>query len=95
MTRNRRILVVDDEPAVRSAIVRHLLRRGFDVHDADSAEAALLQSFREPDPFDLVLTDVHLPNLSGTPLAWKPQGSLAAEARRPAATGDYEAWKPE
>ena len=37
----------------------------------------------------------HLPNLSGTPMAWKPQGSLAAEARRPAATGDYEAWKPE
>ena len=37
----------------------------------------------------------HLPNLSGTPMAWKPQGSLAAEARRPAATGDSEAWKPE
>ena len=37
----------------------------------------------------------HLPNLSGTPMAWKPQGSLAAEARRPAATGYYEAWKPE
>ncbi len=37
----------------------------------------------------------HLPNLSGTPMAWRPQGSLAAEAQRPAATGDYEAWKPE
>lgn len=37
----------------------------------------------------------HLPNLSGTPMAWRPQGSLAAEGRRPAATGDYEAWKPE
>ena len=37
----------------------------------------------------------HLPNLSGTPMAWRPQGSLAAEGRRPAATGDYEAWRPE
>lgn len=37
----------------------------------------------------------HLPNMTGTPLAWRPQGSLLGEARRPAATGDYEAWKPE
>ncbi len=38
--------------------------------------------------------DYH-PNLTGTPMAWRPPGSLAAEATRPAATGDYEAWKPE
>lgn len=37
----------------------------------------------------------HEPNMSGTPLAWRPQGSLANEGVRPAATGDYEAWKPE
>lgn len=37
----------------------------------------------------------HLPNLTGTPMAWRPQGSLTAEGKRPAATGDYEAWRPE
>ena len=37
----------------------------------------------------------HLPNLTGTPMAWRPRGSLAAEGRRPAATGDYQAWTPE
>ena len=37
----------------------------------------------------------HLPNLTGTPMAWRPPGSLAAEGRRPAATGDYQAWTPE
>lgn len=37
----------------------------------------------------------HQPNMTGTPLAWRPPGSLAAEGVRPAATGDYEAWKPE
>ena len=37
----------------------------------------------------------HLPNLTGTPLAWRPPGSLANEAKRPAATGDYQAWTPE
>jgi NADH:ubiquinone oxidoreductase subunit len=37
----------------------------------------------------------HRPNMTGTPLAWRPPGSLAAEGVRPAAVGDYEAWKPE
>ena len=37
----------------------------------------------------------HEPNMTGTPLAWHPQGSLLEEGVRPAATGDYEAWKPE
>lgn len=37
----------------------------------------------------------HQPNLTGTPLAYRPRGSLAATGERPAATGDYEAWQPE
>ena len=37
----------------------------------------------------------HIPNLSGTPYAWRPEGSLARGGRRASATGDYEAWKPE
>jgi len=37
----------------------------------------------------------HLPNLTGTPDAWRPPGSLARGGVRPPATGDYEAWQPE
>jgi NADH:ubiquinone oxidoreductase subunit len=37
----------------------------------------------------------HQPNLTGTPRAYRPQGSLAREGTRPPATGDYQAWKPE
>jgi len=37
----------------------------------------------------------HLPNLSGTPYAWRPKGSLANGGERASAAGDYEAWKPE
>jgi NADH:ubiquinone oxidoreductase subunit len=37
----------------------------------------------------------HLPNMTGTRLAWRPKGSLANGAERPKATGDYEAWRPE
>ena len=36
----------------------------------------------------------HEPNLSGTPSAWRPDGSLWNEGKRPPATGDYEAWRP-
>lgn len=36
----------------------------------------------------------HVPNMTGTPFAKYPQGSLNAQAQRPAASGDYEAWKP-
>jgi NADH:ubiquinone oxidoreductase subunit len=37
----------------------------------------------------------HLPNLTGTVLAYAPGGSLAGTGDRAKATGDYEAWKPE
>jgi len=37
----------------------------------------------------------HLPNLTGTPMAWRPPGSLARGGERPPATGDYQAWRPE
>ena len=36
----------------------------------------------------------HLPNLTGTPLAYRPSGSTLAQGRRPKATGDYKAWNP-
>lgn len=34
------------------------------------------------------------PNMTGTPLAYRPKGSTLATGQRPAATGDYEAWSP-
>jgi NADH:ubiquinone oxidoreductase subunit len=36
----------------------------------------------------------HLPNLTGTPRAYRPQGSMLASGKRPSATGDYKAWTP-
>lgn len=36
----------------------------------------------------------HLPNLTGTKLAYRPPGHLLKGARREATTSDYEAWKP-
>ncbi len=37
----------------------------------------------------------HLPNLTGTIHARKPQGAISRGGDRQAATGDYEAWAPD
>ena len=36
-----------------------------------------------------------VPNLTGTPFAYRPAGALEKGGKRAAATGDYEAWTPE
>jgi len=37
----------------------------------------------------------HQPNMTGTPDAYYPPGSILRGGRRPPATGDYEPWTPE
>ncbi|MBB3065072.1 MULTISPECIES: NADH:ubiquinone oxidoreductase subunit NDUFA12 [Limibacillus] len=37
----------------------------------------------------------HLPNLTGTDLAYRPPGHTLKGGQRAATGGDYEAWKPE
>jgi NADH:ubiquinone oxidoreductase subunit len=37
----------------------------------------------------------HEPNLTGTPLAYRPSGSVLRGGHRAAAAGDYEPWRPE
>lgn len=36
----------------------------------------------------------HLPNLTGTQYAYRPEGHVLKSGTRPKATGDYEAWTP-
>ncbi len=36
----------------------------------------------------------YLPNLSGTPYAYRPSGHFFAKGIRKPATGDYQAWNP-
>lgn len=37
----------------------------------------------------------HRPNMTGTPEAYRPHGSILTPESRPKATGDYEAWRPD
>ena len=61
-----RILVVDDEEAVRTAVSLNLRRGGMEVLLANSAEEALDQLASHP--VDLVLTDVKMPGANGLEL---------------------------
>ncbi|MDE2080153.1 MAG: sigma-54-dependent Fis family transcriptional regulator [Burkholderiales bacterium] len=63
------MLVVDDEPDLRTLYELTLLREGYDVESAGSAEEgwALLQQ-AGPSAFQLVITDMRLPDGSGLDL---------------------------
>lgn len=37
----------------------------------------------------------HIPNMTGSAAAYRPRGSTLVPGDRPAATGDYEPWRPE
>ncbi|MDD7908870.1 MULTISPECIES: NADH:ubiquinone oxidoreductase subunit NDUFA12 [Pseudovibrio] len=36
----------------------------------------------------------YVPNMTGTPNAYRPKGSILTPESRPRVTGDYEAWSP-
>ena len=61
-----RVLVVDDEPQIGSALRRLLRREGFQVEVAQSGEEALrlLEGF----PADVVLSDFRMPGMTGAEL---------------------------
>jgi two-component system cell cycle sensor histidine kinase/response regulator CckA len=63
-----RILLVDDEEFLRSALRRLLEREGFRVVEAANGTAALELLEADTGPIDLVLSDVVMPGMSGIEL---------------------------
>lgn len=61
-----RILVVEDEPVIRSALRRLLERQGYTVDEAGSVAEAI--DSHNPDGCDLVISDLRLPGAYGTDL---------------------------
>ncbi|WP_233265571.1 hybrid sensor histidine kinase/response regulator [Leifsonia sp. AG29] len=64
----RRVLVVDDEPAIRDLVRQTLEAHGYDVEVATGA-AALDLVADAGHPFDVVLSDLMMPGVSGDALA--------------------------
>jgi DNA-binding response OmpR family regulator len=63
------VLVVDDEPPVRQFLRRTLEGEGFHVEEAHDGESALKLIQARTEPFDLVLTDLSMPQIDGRQLS--------------------------
>jgi PAS domain S-box-containing protein len=68
---NERILVVDDEKMVVEIQQKMLKRLGYDVTSCTSSVEALKAFQANPDNFDLIITDMTMPNMTGDQLAQK------------------------
>jgi PAS domain S-box-containing protein len=64
----RRILLVDDDDAVRAPMVQFLRRKGFVVHEARCGEEALQVLRNQFSTFDLLVTDLIMPGMDGVQL---------------------------
>ena len=67
-----RLLFVDDEERILSALCRTLRREGYQMVTANSVEGAL--EILDQDPIDLILSDFKMPGMTGL--------ELFAEARQ-------------
>lgn len=68
-----RILVVDDDNAVRTFVVRALAQHGHSTEQAFDSDSAL-EKLKQDDSFELLVSDIVMPGCDGV--------TLAQEARR-------------
>jgi len=64
-----RILVVEDDPLLRASVKRILEKAGHEVWVAAAPHAAI--NMLENTPVDVVVTDIHMPGMSGVDLILK------------------------
>jgi len=60
-----RVLVADDDAAIRRVCTRILSHEGWHVTTCDSGRSAVLETERANVPFDCVLSDVNMPEMDG------------------------------
>jgi len=71
-TGNENILIVDDEKELAEILKRMLESLGYNVNAFTNSTAALKEfTTAQPDKYDLVITDMTMPTLTGTALAKK------------------------
>src|SRR5215467_5874466 len=67
--RKTKVLVVEDDYLFLWSLVQFLKREGYEVSSATTAELAI--EMAEGEPFDIVISDFHLPSLDGKQLIRK------------------------
>jgi DNA-binding NtrC family response regulator len=63
MAEKNKILVVDDEDALRTVLSGELVSEGYDVRTASDGDEAI--SSIQKEPFDLILLDIKMPRING------------------------------
>ena len=61
----KKILVAEDEQAIREFIIINLQRAGYNVVEADCGEAALAKFEEDPSSFDIAILDIMMPGVDG------------------------------
>jgi PAS domain S-box-containing protein len=67
-TGNERVLFVDDEPSIVKIAVLMLEKQGYEVTGLTSSTEALKLFQKEPEKFDLIITDMAMPEIPGDKL---------------------------
>jgi len=70
-TGNERILIVDDEPSILQLEKRFLQNLGYRVTDTTESRKAYEIFKKNPDSYDLIITDMAMPQMSGRELIQK------------------------
>ena len=82
-------LIIEDDAMVRRLLSRHLQKSGVRVAEAADAEQGLRMFSEQAAGFDIVVTDVHLPGMSGLDLATEIR-ALRADQAIVFVTGDVD-----
>lgn len=67
LTGNGRVLIVDDEPSIRTVVGMTLKRAGYDVLEAEDGEKAIeaINAGENPLVVDAVICDIRMPKING------------------------------
>jgi DNA-binding NtrC family response regulator len=65
---NASILIVDDEPAITAILGKALVRIGYTIAAFSDPEEALKEFESDPQKYDLIITDMTMPKITGEKL---------------------------
>lgn len=76
----RRVLVVDDEPSVARILVAMLTKLGWDAEAAYGGRAAIERFDSDADRYDLVITDLNMPDIDGLAVVERVSAKLGGSS---------------
>jgi len=76
-----KILFVEDQTAVRRSIVRNLKECGYEVEEAENGEDALEVMKQKPGGFDIIISDVSMPIMTGPEMLQEAGADMIGAAK--------------